>query len=133
MKGYIRRLSQDIEKLDAKIQALVAFKDNPREPINDKQYELLCKQAGLMEQLSDVMKLRLANEREIHPDYFEEYDWSKIRIVSLNDFPRDKDCEGTEAGVVHGDKSYTIFYFEDETLAMTDEEAGKLEDPADEE
>lgn len=72
MKGYIRRLSQDIEKLDAKMQVLVAFKDNPREPINDKQYELLCKQAGLMEQLSDVMKLRLANEREIHPDYFED-------------------------------------------------------------
>lgn len=72
MKGYIRRLSNDIEKLDAKMQALVAFKENPREPINDKQYELLCKQAGLMEQLLDVMKLRLANEQEIHPDYFED-------------------------------------------------------------
>lgn len=72
MKGYIRRLSQDIEKLDAKMQALVAFKENPREPINDNQYELLCKQAGLMEQLLDVMKLRLANEQEIHPDYFED-------------------------------------------------------------
>lgn len=72
MKGYIKRLSQDIEKLDAKMQALVAFRENPREPINDKQYELLCKQAGLMEQLLDVMKLRLANEKEIHPDYFED-------------------------------------------------------------
>ena len=78
MKGYIARLSQDIEKLDAKMQALVAFKENPRELINDKQYELLCKQGALMEQLLDVMKLRLANEKEIHPDYFEDFPVEKI-------------------------------------------------------
>lgn len=72
MKGYIKRLTQDIEKLDAKLQALMAFKDNPREPIDNKQYELLCKQADLMEQLLDVMNLRLANEQVIHPDYFED-------------------------------------------------------------
>lgn len=72
MKGYIKRLSQDIEKLDAKMQALMEFKDNPREPINDKQYELLCRQAGLMEQLGDLMKQRLAYEKVIHPDYFED-------------------------------------------------------------
>ena len=71
MKGYIKRLSQDIEKLDAKLQALMVFKDNPREPIDNKQYELLCKQAGLMEQLEDLMKQRLAYEKVIHPDYFE--------------------------------------------------------------
>ena len=78
MKGYIKRLSQDIEKLDAKLQALVAFKENPREPINDKQYELFCKQGALMEQLLDVMKLRLANEKEIHPDYFEDLPVEKV-------------------------------------------------------
>lgn len=72
MKGYIKRLSKEIEQLDAKLQALVAFKDNPREPINDKQYELLCKQGDLMEQLLGVLKLRLVNEQEIHPDYFED-------------------------------------------------------------
>ena len=71
MKGYIKRLSQDIEKLDAKLQALMAFKEAPREPIDNKQYELLCKQAGLMEQLEDLMKQRLAYEKVIHPDYFE--------------------------------------------------------------
>lgn len=72
MKGYIKRLSKEIDQLDAKMQALVAFKDNPREPINDKQYELLCRQENLMKQLLDVLKLRLANEQEIHPDYFED-------------------------------------------------------------
>ena len=72
MKGYVKRLSQDIDWLDAKLQAVMEFKDNPREPINDKQYELLCKQAGLMEQLIDLMKLRLANEKGLHPDYFED-------------------------------------------------------------
>ena len=72
MKGYIKRLSQDIEKLDAKRQAIVLFLENPREPINDKQQELLRNQEELMWKLLDVMKLRLANERELHPDYFED-------------------------------------------------------------
>lgn len=72
MKGYIKRLSQDIEKLDAKLQALMAFKDNPREPIDNKQYEMLYKQADLMEQLEDLMKQRLSYEKTIHPDYFDD-------------------------------------------------------------
>ena len=72
MKGYIKRLSQDIEKLDTKLQALVKFKDNPREPINNGQYILLCNQEGCMKQLLNVMKLRLANEQKIHPNYFED-------------------------------------------------------------
>lgn len=72
MKGYIKRLSQDIEKLDAKLQALMTFKDNPREPIDNKQYEMLYKQADLMEQLEDLMKQRLSYEKMIHPDYFED-------------------------------------------------------------
>jgi hypothetical protein len=72
MKGYIKRLSQDIEKLDAKLQALMAFKEAPREPIDNKQYGMLCKQAGLMEQLEDLMKQRLSYEKIVHPDYFED-------------------------------------------------------------
>ena len=72
MKGYIKRLSQDIEKLDGKLQALIKFKDNPREPINNGQYILLCNQEGCMRQLLNVMKLRLANEQKIHPNYFED-------------------------------------------------------------
>lgn len=74
MKGYIKRLSQDIEKLEAKRQALAVFLVNPRESINNKQYELLCKQRNLMNQLLDVMKQRLTYEQEIHPDYFEDLD-----------------------------------------------------------
>ena len=72
MKGYIKRLSQDIEKLGAKRQAVVSFLENPREPINDKQQELLRNQEELMWKLLDMMRLRLANERELHPDYFED-------------------------------------------------------------
>ena len=72
MKGYIKRLSQDIEKLEAKRQAVVAFLENPREPINDKQRELLRNQEELMWKLHGVMELRLATEQELHPDYFED-------------------------------------------------------------
>jgi len=72
MKGYIKRLSQDIEKLDAKKQAVAKFIDKPRAEVDNKQYELLCKQGELMEKLEDVMKQRLAYERVIHPDYFED-------------------------------------------------------------
>ena len=73
MKGYIKRLSQDIEKLEAKRQAVVAFLENPREPINDKQRELLYNQEELMWKLHGVMELRLATEQELHPDYFEDF------------------------------------------------------------
>lgn len=83
MKGYIKRLSQDIEKLDAKRQAVVSFLENPREPINDKQQELLRNQEELMWKLLGVMRLRLANERELHPDYFE--DLSEEEIDDVND------------------------------------------------
>lgn len=88
MKGYIERLSQDIEKLEAKRQALVAFLENPREPINDKQRELLRNQEELMWKLQDVMESRLANEKEIHPDYFEDLPVEEISDVD--------DCDDSE-------------------------------------
>ena len=88
MKGYIKRLSQDIEKLDAKRQSLVSFLENPREPINDKQQELLRNQEELMGKLLDVMRLRLANERELHPDYFEDLPEEEIDDVN--------DCDNQE-------------------------------------
>lgn len=72
MRGHIKRLSRDIEELDAKIRVSVEFKDNPGEPINDKWYELFCKQEDLMRQLLDVLRLRLANEKEIYPDHSED-------------------------------------------------------------
>lgn len=88
MKGYIKRLSQDIEKLEAKRQALVAFLENPREPINDKQRELLHNQEELMWKLHGVMELRLANEKEIHPDYFEDLPIEEVSDVD--------DCDDSE-------------------------------------
>ena len=88
MKGYIKRLSQDIEKLDAKLQALVKFKDSPREPINNEQYILLCNQEGCMRQLLNVMKLRLTNEQKIHPNYFEDLPEEEIDDAN--------DCDGQE-------------------------------------
>ena len=91
MKGYIKRLSQDIEKLDAKRQALVSFLENPREPINDKQQELLRNQEELMGKLLDVMRLRLANERELHPDYFE--DLPEEEIDDVNDCDKQETIE----------------------------------------
>jgi len=72
MKGYIKRLSRDIEKLVAKRQALSEFIQKPREEIDNKQFFLLAEQNQLMEKLEDVMKRRLDYEKEIHPDYFED-------------------------------------------------------------
>ena len=91
MKGYIKRLSQDIEKLDAKLQALVKFKNNPREPISNEQYVLLCNQEGCMKQLLNVMKLRLTNEQKIHPNYFE--DLPEEEIDDANDYDEQETTE----------------------------------------
>lgn len=72
MKGYIKRLSQDIEKLESKRDCIVKFLANPREDVDVGQICLLNKQSGLMFRLVEVMKQRLEHERKIHPDYFED-------------------------------------------------------------
>lgn len=72
MKGYIKRLSQDIEKLESKRDCIANFLMNPREEIDDEQARLLNEQSALMGQLVEVMKQRLEHEREVHPDYFED-------------------------------------------------------------
>ena len=72
MKGYIKRLSQDIEKLDFKRDCIANFLMNPREEIDDKQTRLLNEQSALMGQLVGVMRQRLEYEQDIHPDYFED-------------------------------------------------------------
>lgn len=71
MKGYIKRLSQDIEKLEFKRDCIANFLMNPREEIDDEQARLLNEQSALMGQLVEVMKQRLEYERKIHPNYFE--------------------------------------------------------------
>lgn len=72
MKGYIKRLSQDIEKLEFKRDRLANFLTDPREEIDDEQTRLLNEQSALMGQLVEVMEQRLEYERKIHPDYFED-------------------------------------------------------------
>ena len=72
MKGYIKRLSQDIEKLEFKRDCIANFLTNPREEIDDKQTRLLNEQSALMGQLVGVMRQRLEYEQDIHPDYFED-------------------------------------------------------------
>ena len=72
MKGYIKRLSQDIEKLEFKRDCIANFLMNPREEIDDKQTRLLNEQSALMGQLVEVMRQRLEYEQDIHPDYFED-------------------------------------------------------------
>lgn len=72
MKGYIKRLSQDIEKLEFKRDCLANFLTSPREEIDQTQSKLMNEQGELMEQLLVVMKQRLEYERKIHPDYFED-------------------------------------------------------------
>ena len=72
MKGYIKRLSQDIEKLEFKRDCIANFLMNPREEIDDKQTRLLNEQSALMGQLVGVMRQRLEYEQDIHPDYFED-------------------------------------------------------------
>ena len=72
MKGYIKRLSQDIEKLEFKRDCIANFLMNPREEIDDKQTRLLNEQSALMGQLVGIMRQRLEYEQDIHPDYFED-------------------------------------------------------------
>lgn len=72
MKGYIKRLSQDIEKLEFKRDHLANFFTGPREEIDQTQSKLMNEQGELMEQLLVIMKQRLEYERKIHPDYFED-------------------------------------------------------------
>lgn len=72
MKGYIKRLSQDIEKLEFKRDCIANFLMDPREEIDQTQSKLMNEQGELMEQLLVVMKQRLEYERKIHPDYFED-------------------------------------------------------------
>ena len=72
MKGYIKRLSQDIEKLEFKRDCIANFLMNPREEIDDKQTRLLNEQSALMGQLVGVMRQRLEYEQDIHPEYFED-------------------------------------------------------------
>ena len=72
MKGYIKRLSQDIEKLEFKRDCIANFLMNPCEEIDDKQTRLLNEQSALMGQLVGVMRQRLEYEQEIHPEYFED-------------------------------------------------------------
>lgn len=78
MKGYIKRLSQDIEKLEFKRDCIANFLTNPREEIDDEQARLLNEQSALMGQLVEVMKQRLEYEREIHPAYFEDLPVEKV-------------------------------------------------------
>lgn len=77
MKGYIKRLSQDIEWLESKRDCIANFLTDPREEIDDEQARLLNEQSALMGQLVEVMKQRLEYERKIHPDYFEDLDVAK--------------------------------------------------------
>ena len=77
MKGYIKRLSQDIEKLEFKRDCIANFLTNPREEIDDEQARLLNEQSALMGQLVEVMKQRLEYERKIHPAYFEDLEESE--------------------------------------------------------
>ena len=72
MKGYIKRLSQDIEKLEFKRDCIANFLMNPREKIDDEQTHLLNEQSALMGQLVGVMRQRLEYEQKIHPEYFED-------------------------------------------------------------
>ena len=72
MKGYIKRLSQDIEKLEFKRDCVANFLIDPREEIDDKQTRLLNEQSTLMGQLVGVMRQRLEYEQDIHADYFED-------------------------------------------------------------
>lgn len=73
MKGYIKRLAQDIEKIKDKkgrldeFFAYRAFKE-----CDGKQVELLHKQQEIMEQLIAVMEERFKYELELHPQFEEE-------------------------------------------------------------
>ena len=82
MKGYIKRLSQDIEKLEFKRDCIANFLTNPREEIDDKQTRLLNEQSALMGQLVGVMRQRLEYEQDIHPDYFEDLPEEEIDDAS---------------------------------------------------
>lgn len=72
MKGYIKRLSQDIEKLEFKRDCIANFLTSPSEEIDDEQARLLNEQFALMGQLTEVMKQRLTYEQKIHPEHFED-------------------------------------------------------------
>ena len=82
MKGYIKRLSQDIEKLEFKRDCIANFLMNPREEIDDEQTRLLNEQSALMGHLVEVMRQRLEYEREVHPDYFEDLPEEEIDDVN---------------------------------------------------
>ena len=83
MKGYIKRLSQDIEKLESKRDRLANFLNHRYDEADQTQLKLMNEQGELMEQLLVVMKQRMEYERKIHPDYFE-------------DFPEVDDCDEQE-------------------------------------
>ena len=73
MKGYIKRLSQDIEKLEFKRDCIAKFfKPRAQEECDRTQIKLLKKQDKLMDKLLVVMKQRLEYEQKIHPIYFED-------------------------------------------------------------
>ena len=73
MKGYIKRLSQDIEKLEFKKNCVADFLADPyKEEIDDKQTLLLNEQFAFMGHLIGIMRQRLEYEQEIHPEYFED-------------------------------------------------------------
>ena len=77
MKSYIKRLSQDIEKLGFKRDCIANFLTNRREECDQTQIKLLKEQGELMEQLLVVMNQRLEYERMIHPAYFEDLEESE--------------------------------------------------------
>lgn len=83
MKGYIKRLSQDIEWLESKRDCIANFLTDPREEIDDEQARLLNEQSALMGQLVEVMRQRLEYERKIHPDYFEDLDVAITKQAEL--------------------------------------------------
>lgn len=86
MKGYIKRLSQDIAILSMKRQAISDFKGE----IDDTQRILLHRQYEVMGELLNVMKSRLGYERKIHPNYFEDLPFKEDGQLSL-DFDTDEE------------------------------------------
>lgn len=72
MQGYIKRLTQEIEKTELRRNCLKNFLDTREDEIDQTQKNLMVEQGQLMDQLLVVMKQRLEYEQQIHPERFED-------------------------------------------------------------
>lgn len=72
MQGYIKRLTQDIERTELKRDCIADFLTYCYQEVDEKQAEMMNKQFAIMNQLIEIMKQRLEYEQQIHPERFED-------------------------------------------------------------